>query len=69
MGAFDAQDFMRQIAARGLENQQVNPGDYVDKEGFLVCGVCKEHRQHNIELPTVTPDGQDTTITDRKSVV
>ena len=37
MGAFDAQDFMRQIAARGLENQQVNPGDYVDKEGFLVC--------------------------------
>jgi len=63
MGAFDAQDFMRQIAARGLENQQVNPGDYVDKEGFLVCGVCKEHRQHNIELPTVTPDGQDTTIT------
>ncbi len=63
MGAFDAQDFMRQIAARGLENQQVNPGDCVDKEGFLVCGVCKEHRQHNIELPTVTPDGQDTTIT------
>ena len=63
MGAFDARDVMRQIAARGLENQKVNPGDYVDGDGFLVCGVCKEHRQRNIELPTVTPDGQETTIT------
>ena len=64
MGVFDdPQGFMRKIAARGLENQKTNPGDYVDEEGFLVCGVCKERRQQNITLPTVTADGQETTMT------
>ncbi len=59
----DAQGFMRKIAARGLENQKMNPVDYVDEEGLLVCGVCKERRQNNITLPTVTADGQETTMT------
>ena len=59
----DAQGFMRKIAARGLENQKMNPGDYMDEEGLLVCGVCKERRQNNITLPTVTADGQETTMT------
>lgn len=63
MGGFDGQDLLRMIAANGLDHQQVNPGDYVDEEGFLVCGVCKERRQHNITLPSVTPEGEDTTIT------
>lgn len=35
MGGFDGQDLLRRIAANGLDHQQVNPGDYVDEEGFL----------------------------------
>lgn len=63
MDGFDGQGFLRRIAANGLENQQVNPGDYVDEEGFLVCGTCKERRQHNITLPTFTQGGEETTVT------
>lgn len=46
MGMFNPHELMKEIAARGLRNQQVNPGDYVDEEGMLVCGTCKERRQN-----------------------
>lgn len=28
------------------------PEDYYDKEGYLVCGVCHERKQKDIEVPT-----------------
>ncbi len=37
---------MRNIARRGIENQEVHEGDYYDEGGFLICGKCGEPRQH-----------------------
>lgn len=65
MESFDTETLMRGIAARGLKNQAVNPGDYMDEEGLLVCGVCGERRQQYIEIPTWGPDGQEATATMR----
>ena len=60
MERFDVEGLMRGIAARGLGNQVVHPSDYIDDEGLLVCGVCKERRQQYITIPTWGPDGHET---------
>lgn len=55
MGPSNLYEMIKKIAANGLTRQKVNPGDYADKEGLLVCGVCHERRQDFImvDAPTV----------------
>lgn len=60
MEPFDTETLMRGIAAVGLKDQMVNPGDYMDEEGLLVCGTCGERRQRYIEIPTWGSSGQET---------
>ncbi len=56
MGCSNVYDFMSAIASRGLRNQRANPGDYMDEEGILVCGVCSERRQGFVEVDSPTDD-------------
>lgn len=53
---FNALGFMENIAAKGIKNQVINPGDYEDEEGLLVCGVCGEQRQKFIDFAAPTED-------------
>lgn len=59
MGMFNAYEMMKSIAENGLRNQVVNPGDFYDEAGMLVCGVCHEHRQKHIELGAPTEEEPD----------
>lgn len=42
---FNAYEFMKTIARRGLANQERKPEDYEDVDGILICGKCGEPRQ------------------------
>ena len=59
MEHFDAYGMLASIAAKGLKGQEMNPGDFFDDEGLLVCGVCHERRQHMISVPAPTDDEPD----------
>lgn len=37
--------YIKRFAQRGIENQEVHDGDFYDKDGFLICGKCKQPRQ------------------------
>ncbi len=56
MNQFNPYEMMQGIAANGLRNQTVNPGDYVDEDGMLVCGVCHERRQNYIQVSSPTDE-------------
>lgn len=56
MNQFNPYEMMQGIAARGLKNQTVNPGDYFDEDGMLVCGVCRERRQGYIQVSSPTDE-------------
>ena len=45
MQGFDPQTILPRIAARGLEQQEIRPGDWFDDDGMLMCGKCGEPRQ------------------------
>ena len=47
---------MSGLATQWLDKQEPGPKDYVDAEGYLVCGVCGERRQKIIILPAPTED-------------
>lgn len=59
MGTFDAYEMMKGIAENGLRNQVVNPGDFYNEDGMLVCGVCHEQRQKHIEFDAPTEEEPD----------
>lgn len=42
---FNAYEFMKAIAQRGLENQERKTEDYEDVDGILICGKCGEPRR------------------------
>ena len=39
------------IIKKAVENNPVEDGDYLDSEGFIVCGKCHTRRQVEIEVP------------------
>lgn len=47
---------IKNAADRGVREQTVHKGDFYDKEGLLVCGICKEHRQAIMEFANPTED-------------
>lgn len=51
---FDVYSVMLNVAARGLENQTIQPGDWFDEEGILMCGTCGEARQHMVTAAAPT---------------
>ena len=59
MNSFNPYAMLANIAARGLSNQTVNPGDTFDKDGLLVCGVCGQQRQKIIMVSDPTEDDPD----------
>ncbi len=42
-------EVMNKLVAASLQNR--NEDDYLDEEGFLVCGKCHTRKQHDITLP------------------
>ena len=58
-GMFNPYEVMKSIAQRGLDNQKRGPGDYIDPDGLLRCGVCGERRQSYIDVPNPTDDDPD----------
>lgn len=44
--------FVQALAARGVNSQKKNPGDYEDQDGLLVCGKCGHRKQTYVNLPT-----------------
>lgn len=42
-------EVMEKLVAASLQKR--NEGDYLDEEGFLVCGKCHTRKQHDITLP------------------
>lgn len=59
MNQFNPYEMMQGIAANGLRNQAVNPGDYIDEDDLLVCGVCRERRQSYIQVSSPTDEDPD----------
>ncbi len=51
MQGFDPQTILPRIAARGLERQEIRPGDWFDDGGVLMCGKCGEPRQGMVTVP------------------
>lgn len=54
MQGFDPQTFLPRIAARGLERQEIRPGDWFDDGGVLMCGKCGEPRQGMVTVSAPT---------------
>jgi len=52
-------DATRLIAQLGLSKQKRDPSDFVDEEGLLCCGFCKERKQTYISAPDPTPEEPD----------
>ena len=53
-------DWLAPIIDIAERNNQPEPEDFVDAEGFLVCGKCKTRRQTEITLPDF--DGQSAPV-------
>lgn len=45
------------VIENARRNNPVEEGDYLDSEGFLVCGKCHTRRQTEIELPDTKAEG------------
>lgn len=56
---FNPYEMLGAIAAKGLQNQVLNPGDYYNNDGLLVCGKCGQMRQSLLEVNDPTDDDQD----------
>ena len=56
MNGFNPADIMEGIARKAIANQERRPGDFINDEGFLVCGVCKAQRQRFMDVADPTPD-------------
>ena len=54
MQGFDPQTILPRIAARGLERQEIRPGDWFDDGGVLMCGKCGEPRQGMVTVSAPT---------------
>lgn len=52
----DQYDFMAPIINNARKNATVNPDDFKDADGLLVCGKCRKRKQRFI---TITRDGTD----------
>lgn len=50
---------LSKIAATGLRNQIINPGDTYDEQGLLVCGCCHKHKQIFVMIADPLPDDPD----------
>ena len=51
--------------------EKANPpedGDYIDEEGFLCCGKCHTRRQVEIDMPDLSREPYDPTVTIRRKV-
>lgn len=44
------------VIKKAVENNPVEDGDYLDSEGFIVCGKCHTRRQVEIEVPDLKSD-------------
>ena len=44
------------VIRRSVENNPIEEGDYLDSEGFIVCGKCHTRRQVEIEVPDLKSD-------------
>lgn len=47
-------DWLGPVINIAEQRHQPEPGDFVDAEGFLVCGKCKTRRQTEITIPDLT---------------
>jgi len=47
---------VKSIAETALNNQVVNPEDYTDENGILICGKCKEPKRKYIDVPNPTDE-------------
>ena len=56
MNGFNPAGIMEGIARKAIANQERRPGDFINDEGFLVCGVCKAQRQRFMDVADPTPD-------------
>lgn len=48
----DSSDIINQIVSMAEASFSIEPGDYVDDEGYIVCGRCHTRRQTEIVLDT-----------------
>ena len=60
-GMLNTYEFMKNIAARGLSKQVMNPGDYVGPDGLLMCGKCGEAKQRIMDFADPTPENPEHT--------
>lgn len=56
MQGFNPADLFEDIARKAIERQERRPGDYVNDDGFLVCGTCHAVRQKAMEVADPTPE-------------
>ena len=63
MQGFDPRFILPQIASRGLEQQEIRPGDWFDEDGILMCGSCGEPRQSMVTVPAPTDGKPDDKVT------
>lgn len=56
MNGFNPAGIMEGIARKAIANQERRPGDFINDEGFLVCGVCKAQRQRFMDVADPMPD-------------
>lgn len=62
VGAFDM------IVRRAEEANPMEPGDYLDDEGFICCGKCHTRRQVEIEMPDFSRTPYDPDVKIRRKV-
>lgn len=60
---FDAYTIMLQVAKRGLANQTIQPGDWFDEDGVLMCGKCGEARQQTVTSAAPSDDDPNRILT------
>lgn len=49
-------DVLNGVIKNAIRNNQPEEGDYLDSEGFIVCGKCRTRRQVEIEVPDLKSD-------------
>ena len=50
-------DWLNPVIQIAERKNALEPGDFVDAEGYLVCGKCKTRRQTEITVPDLTGQG------------
>lgn len=67
MDKMDPVDIISMVNRRAELNSPAEDADYIDEEGFLVCGKCHTRRQTEIELTDPENPGQTTKMKVRVS--